>query len=140
MSSHSLVLIVQGFAAGWSYCISYALDYPDKAIVAANYMFFWTSYSRDKTAGFITIFLLVPIVFNFFNVRRYGEIEFWLTTIKVTTIMLLIVLGFLLAMGASPTQLLGTDANYNPVPCSENVIGQCVPPPGFVSISISIPC
>jgi amino acid permease len=99
-------------------------------------MLLWTPFEQGV---FITIFLLIPIVFNFFNVRRYGEIEFWLTTIKVTTIVLLIVLGFLLAMTASTTQLLGTDANYRPVPCSENVIGQCVPPPGFASISIPIP-
>jgi len=80
----------------------------------------------------VTIFLVIPIGFNLLNLRRYGEIEFWLTTIKVVMIVLLIVLGVLLPMGASPrTPLLGTGSNYRPVDCSQNVIGECIPSHGF---------
>ena len=92
-------------------------------------MSFWTSID---SAIWISIFLCIPIVFNFFNVRRYGEIEFWLTTIKIGTIVGLIILGILLAMGCGPGPLLsGTDSHYRPVPCIENVnaIGPCVSPP-----------
>ena len=124
------MLTSQGFAAGYAYCFGYALDYPNKAVATANFMTFWTN--AVPPAAWITIFLLIPILFNLFNVRRIGEIEFWLTSIKVTTIVGLIFLGILLPMGASPSPpLLGTSAQYTAVDCSENVIGECLPNPGF---------
>jgi amino acid transporter len=93
-------------------------------------MQFWTNSVPE--AAWIAIFLVLPIVFNLLNVRRYGEIEFWLTTTKVTMIVILIVLGILLPMGASPeNMLLGTSADYRPVPCDQNVIGECLPTHGF---------
>jgi len=93
-------------------------------------MKFWATPVPEP--AWIAIFLVIPILFNLFNVRRYGEIEFWLTAIKITLIVGLIFLGLLLPMGASPEgQLLGTDANYHPVDCSETVIGACLPSPGF---------
>lgn len=58
--------------------------------------------------------------------------EFWFTTIKVITIVGLIFLGLLLAMGAAAGPLLlGTDAQYSAVKCAQNVIGECLPSPGF---------
>jgi hypothetical protein len=82
----------------------------------------------------ITIFLVIPILFNLCNVRRYGEIEYWLTTLKIALIVGLICLGLLLPMSATPRpQLTGTNADYVPVDCSENdpAIGECVLPHGF---------
>lgn len=93
-------------------------------------MKFWPTPVPEP--AWIAIFLVIPLLFNLFNVRRYGEIEFWLTTIKVTLIVGLTFLGVLLPMGASTNGLLlGTDANHHPVDCSENMIGTCLPPPGF---------
>jgi amino acid transporter len=120
-----------GFASGWIYCYGYAVDYPNKVIAAAKFMGFWTTV---HPAVWITLFLIIPIAFNFFNVRRYGEIEFWFTAIKVTTIIGLILLGFLLVMGASVNPLLGTDSQFRPVPCADDMMGGCVPAPGFRSM------
>lgn len=106
------------------------MDYPNKALFAAEFMTFWTTSVPPE--AWIAIFLIIPVLFNLFNVRRYGEVEFWLTSIKVTLIVGLIFLGIILPMGASPgSQLLGTSADYRPVDCSENVIGDCLPSHGF---------
>jgi len=79
----------------------------------------------------VCVIFVLCFLFNNFNVRRYGEIEYWLTVIKVTTVVGIIIAGILLPMNASPNQrLLGTDANGNPVLCSESV-SPCVDPPGF---------
>lgn len=67
-----------------------------------------------------------------FNVRRYGEIEFWLTAFKVLTCVLLIAYGVLMAMGASTvTRLAGTDANNQLIPCNDPSLDNCVGPLGF---------
>lgn len=80
----------------------------------------------------IVVFLIIPLLFNNFNVRRFGEIEYWLTVIKVVTIMGIIVLGVLLPMTASPnTRLLGTSSDgETPIQCPTNST-ICLDPPGF---------
>ena len=94
-------------------------------------MAFWSDLNP---AIFISIFLVFPIAFNLLNVRRYGEIEYWFTTIKVLTIAGLVLAGLLIAMGAvSGFYLFGTDAQYRPVDCLSNAVGTCVPGFGFIS-------
>jgi amino acid permease len=126
-------LTSQGFAGGWFYCFGYAVDFPNKAVVFANYMSFWSDKPRVL---WISIFFVFPIGFNILNVRRYGEVEYWFTAIKVVTIVGLSLAGLLIAMDATGTVLLGTDANLRPVPCAENVIGECLGGPGFGCISL----
>jgi amino acid permease len=66
-------------------------------------------------------------------VRRYGEIEYWVTALKVVAIMGIIFAGVILPMNASPNQrLLGTDDDLNPVPCNQTASNYtCVAAPGF---------
>lgn len=86
-------------------------------------------------AVWITIFFILPILFNFFNVRRYGEIEFVLTSIKVWSIVGMIILGLvilgLVSDGAKEPRL-ATDANFYAIPCV-NATG-CLTAPGFKSM------
>jgi amino acid permease len=132
----------QGFACGWAYWAAYIFAFPDKLIAAQKIMAFWLP--RVNSAVWISIFYLVPFLFNLFNVRRYGEIEFWLTVVKVVTIVGIIFLGILLPMGASPSQqLLGTFNQTTPIVCPPNPSpGECVSQPGFncniPSISLNI--
>ena len=87
----------------------------------------------------ITIFFVVLVLFNLLNIRRYGEIEFWLTVIKLATIVGLIFLGILLPMGASiETRQLGTSPNNStviPCPIINTTEIQCLDTPSFVCIS-----
>jgi amino acid permease len=100
-------------------------------------MAFWLPNDKYNPSIWISVFLVIPVLFNMFNVRRYGEIEFWLTVIKLITIVGLIVLGILLPMNASPTtRLLGTDLDTLELvecPSSDVVSGNvtCVGTPGF---------
>jgi amino acid permease len=82
---------------------------------------------------FIAMFFIVIVLFNLLNVRKYGEIEFWLTVIKLITIVGLIFLGVLLPMGVSEnTRKLGTGPYYSVIPCPSNAAeGQCLGTPGF---------
>lgn len=79
----------------------------------------------------ITIFYLVIVLFNLLNVRRYGEIEYWLTVIKLATIVGIIILGLLLPLGISPdTRQLGTTVNDTVTLCTSDPNG-CLGNPGF---------
>jgi len=82
----------------------------------------------------IVIFFIIVVVFNLFNVRRYGEIEYWLTVFKIAAIVIIIVLGFLLPLGLAPgKRRLGTSVNNETIPCSPNLLleGRCLDTPGI---------
>lgn len=125
---------IKGFACGWAYWAAYVLAFPAKLVAAQKIMAFWLP--DGPSAVWISIFYLLPSLFNLFNVRRYGEIEFWLTWVKLVTILGIIVLGVLLPMGAVASQpLLGTSAQGEIIPCPPNPsAGECVSPPGFICI------
>lgn len=42
------------------------------------------------------------IAINYFGVRIFGEVEFWLSSVKVLVIIGLILLSFILALGGGP--------------------------------------
>lgn len=85
-------------------------------------------------AVWISLFFVTSVLFNLLNVRRFGEVEYWLTVVKIATIVGLIILGVLLPMGASVgTRLLKADSL---APCPPNPAPEeCLEPPGFPCIS-----
>jgi hypothetical protein len=104
-------------------------------MAATTCMTLWTTVSP---VIWLSIFILLPFLFNILNLRRYGEVEYWITVIKVFTLVSVILIGILLPMGASTsTQLLGTDAQFSPVKCGSNTVGQCLSPPGFTCILLT---
>jgi amino acid permease len=112
---------------------SYVMGIPTPLVAATSIMSFWVSTDQVNPAVWISIFLVFPIIFNMFNVRRYGEIEFWLTSIKTTTCVGIIILGILIPMGASTaTPLWGTNSQHELVPCDLTVVpNNCTGQPGF---------
>jgi amino acid permease len=109
------------------------VGFPAKLVAVASTMTFWVPKDQVSPAVWITVFGAIPIAFNFFNVRRYGEIEFWFATTKVTAITGIIILGILLPLNASTaTRLLGYDqATHQLIPCNDPATDDCVPQPGF---------
>lgn len=113
---------------------SYAMGIPTPLVAAASITSYWI---QENTALWISVFIIPPIIFNLLNVRRFGEIEFWLSGIKVYTFVGLIILGFLLLMGASTApQLLGTRpfnnvTHYPLIQCDNGTRDDCVSSPGF---------
>ena len=64
----------------------------------------WPGASRDKVnpGVFIAVFLVVICAINYFGIRFFGEFEFWLSSFKVVTIVGLILLSLVLALGGGP--------------------------------------
>src|ERR1700737_1650906 len=57
---------------------SYAIGIPTPLVAAASITSFWVPTTTISPGLWISVYLIAPIAFNFFNTRQYGEIEFWL--------------------------------------------------------------
>lgn len=89
-----------GFATGWSYWALWATVCMTEVTVAGAYInFWWPSVPVWSTAAVALVALFVA---NLVSVRIFGELEFWFSTIKVTAIVAMIVIGAgVLAFGFS---------------------------------------
>ena len=63
---------------------------------------YWVPPEKINPGVFIAIFLVVIISINYFGIRFFGELEFWLSSIKVLVIVGLIILSLTLALGGGP--------------------------------------
>lgn len=91
-----------GFALGWTYWFKYIIVTPNQLTAAALVIQYWVSRDRINPGVWITIFLVVIICINYFGIRFFGEFEFWLSSIKVITIVGLIILSLVIALGGAP--------------------------------------
>ena len=66
-------------------------------------MSFWVSTDKVNSGVWIAIFLVIIVVVNVLGVRFFGEIEFWLSCVKVITCLGLIILLLVIALGGGPT-------------------------------------
>lgn len=100
-------------------------------VASSTIISIWTPSTPKEV--WILVISIACFLFNNFRVRRYGEIEYWLTVIKVCTVVGIILAGIILPMNASPNQrLLGTDLAGNPVPCNQTASNYtCIAAPGF---------
>ncbi|TXJ06115.1 MAG: amino acid permease [Acinetobacter sp.] len=89
-----------GFLTGWNYWILYILVAMTELTAVAKYINYWW----DIPAWLSVFFFFVVITsINLFNVKFYGESEFWLAIIKVTAIVSMIIFGLYLLITADGT-------------------------------------
>jgi amino acid permease len=101
---------------GWSYWFARAISFALQLVVVQNIMATWVEDEKYRYV-WIAVFFVLIVLFNVLNVRRFGEIEYWMTVIKIVTIVGIIILGFLLPMGVSTdTRQLATIGN-DTAPC-----------------------
>ncbi|KAJ5982964.1 hypothetical protein N7481_005063 [Penicillium waksmanii] len=88
-----------GFALTWNYWFNDAVSTASDIIALQLLLEFWT----DNFPGWAIslIFLVVVIVLNVLSVRVYGEIEYWLSLLKVVTIVIFIILGIAVNCGGN---------------------------------------
>ncbi|KAJ8084955.1 hypothetical protein PM082_003732 [Marasmius tenuissimus] len=90
------------FAMGWNYWYSYTIGVSTELSAAAVLIDYWTG--DDKlNALWISICLVVVIGINVLGAGAYGEAEFIFASIKVITIVGLIILGIVLDLGGGPS-------------------------------------
>jgi amino acid transporter len=69
---------------------------------AALVIQYWVDRDRINPGVFITIFLITIVCINWLGIRFFGELEFWLSSIKVVVIIGVIILSLVLALGGGP--------------------------------------
>ncbi|KAF8580217.1 amino acid transporter [Ramaria rubella] len=88
------------FAMGWNYWYSWVVTLPAELSAAAVLINYWNDSINN--AAWITICLFIVVVINFLGTRVFGECEFWFASIKVITIVGLIILGLVIDLGGAP--------------------------------------
>ncbi|ORX57550.1 amino acid permease [Hesseltinella vesiculosa] len=106
------------FAMGWNYWYNWVIVLPAELSAASVLVNFWISPEQVSNAAWITIFLVIVVVINFFGARAYGEAEFWFASIKILTIIGLIILGIIIDAGGVPTNpdVIGVRYWHDPGP------------------------
>ena len=95
-----------GFAMGWNYWFNWAITLAVDISTAAIVMQFWLPHIPGWIFSLIALVLIFTI--NALSVRSFGETEYWLSLIKVITVLIFIAVGVLTIfgiMGGSATDL-----------------------------------
>ncbi|KAH8102603.1 amino acid permease [Cristinia sonorae] len=88
------------FAMGWNYLYNWCIILPAELSAAAVLINYWNQSVNN--AVWISICLIVVVIINLFGAGVYGEAEFIFASIKVITIVGLIILGIVLDLGGGP--------------------------------------
>ncbi|KAJ9645445.1 hypothetical protein H2204_001024 [Knufia peltigerae] len=89
-----------GFTLGWNYWYQLAIGVPIEISASAVVIGYWPN--SVPNAVWITVLFVPMVAINCFPVRVYGEAEFVFGAIKLTTIVGLILLMFIITLGGAP--------------------------------------
>jgi len=92
-----------GFAMGWNYVFQWAIVLPLELVVAGLTVQWWPGASNVHLAVWITIFALAIIIISVFGVLGYAEEEFWVSLLKLTTIVVFLFMGVIFVCGGGPS-------------------------------------
>jgi L-asparagine transporter-like permease len=86
-----------GFLARAGYWVGIALNIGAEMVAAATYMSYW--FPTVRASLWIVVFAAALLVINLRSVASYGRVEFWLSMVKLATIVAFIVIGAALLLG-----------------------------------------
>ncbi|KAL8784920.1 MAG: hypothetical protein Q9213_003662 [Squamulea squamosa] len=88
-----------GFALTWSYWFNDAVSMASDLVALQLILQYWTT--KFPGWGLSLIFWVLLVLANVVTVRLYGELEYWLSLLKVITIIIFIILGIAVNCGAN---------------------------------------
>jgi len=101
-----------GFIARAGYWGGLALAIGAEMIAAATYMSAW--FPGVRSYVWILVFAAALLVINLRSVGSYGRVEFWLSMIKLTTIIVFIVIGAALLLSGRVTPQYSAQGGFFP--------------------------
>lgn len=103
-----------GFAMGWIYWFSWASTFALELTATGLIIQFWEK--SIPIAIFIAIFWVLIIILNMLPVSCYGETEFWLSSVKVLTVIGFMIFAICMNAGVGDEGYLGFRYWVNPGP------------------------
>ncbi|KAL8673818.1 MAG: hypothetical protein Q9168_001783 [Polycauliona sp. 1 TL-2023] len=93
-----------GFAVGWNNWYQSSITLCAEISAAALIIQYWNGAQDINIAAWISLFIVLVISLNIFAVSIYGEAEFIFASIKIITIVGLIIFAFIIDLGGGPTR------------------------------------
>ncbi|KAI0738821.1 amino acid permease-domain-containing protein [Daedaleopsis nitida] len=106
-----------GFSLGWAAWYNWSVTLPAEITAAAVVIGFWGDRWEKQV-----LYLVVATTINCFPSRVYGEMEFYLSCMKVTTIVMIILFSLLIDLGASHQGPIGLK-NWIAKPFPDDYLG-----------------
>lgn len=94
-----------GYLVGWLYWYFWVGVIAYEAVIGGAILHGW--FSAVPAWAFAVALLVVFIATNLVSVRSFGEVEFWLASIKVAAIIVFIAVGALFVLGVWPNSTPG---------------------------------
>ena len=91
------------YLVGWLYWINWIIVTVVELLAAGSFLQFWLPSTPLWLLSLLCAVLVVGI--NLFQVKYYGELEFWFAGIKIIALVAFIILGFLLLLGIIPSNI-----------------------------------
>jgi amino acid transporter len=92
-----------GFAVGWNNWYQCSITLCAEISAAAVLISFWDQDEKINQAVWITLIIILIVCLNIFAVSIYGEAEFIFASIKIITIIGLLICAFVIMLGGGPT-------------------------------------
>lgn len=86
-----------GFSMSWNYWFNWAITIAVEVLAAGLIMQYW--YPNTNILLWSSGFFILIFVMNIFTVKVFGETEYWLSMIKVTSVIIFIIVGVLTCLG-----------------------------------------
>nr|WP_051405113.1 amino acid permease [Bacillus cihuensis] len=94
-----------GFAIGWNYWYNWAITIAAELAAVVLIMKFW--FPESPSIMWSALALVIMFGFNYLSVKGFGEAEFWFALIKVVTVIIFIITGFLMIFGIMGGESVG---------------------------------
>lgn len=94
-----------GFALGWNYWYNWAITIAAELSAVTIIMKFW--FPDSPSFIWSAISLVIMFLLNYLSVKGFGEAEYWFSIIKVATVIVFIIVGFLMILGIMGGQAIG---------------------------------
>lgn len=86
-----------GFAVGWNYWFSWAITVAAEFVAAGLIVKYWLPDMPVTAVAMISFVLLMGL--NLISTKSFAEAEYWFAGIKVVTVIIFLVVGFLMIVG-----------------------------------------
>lgn len=91
-----------GFLTGWTYWLAFLIGPASESIAAGTFLNVW--FPQVPIWVFALVVATLMTVVNLIGVKFFGELEFWLSLVKVVALALFIIAGCVVLFGVAPVK------------------------------------